>query len=144
LAKLHKHIQDYTAEAAFLRLATISKTWIQQILKEQEIKPFKMKYYCEKRDPDFETKMHEILTVYKQIEMQVHGNANIIVPNDYKLTITVSYDEKLVIQAIANTSNDLRPTERNGEVFRNYEYKRLGTVSLLAESTYLQEKPFRW
>lgn len=96
-----------------------------------------MKYYCEKRDPDFETKMHEILTVYKQVEMQVHGNANIIVPDDYKLTITVSYDEKLVIQAIANTSNDLRPTERNGEVFRNYEYKRLGTVSLLAESTYL-------
>ena len=49
LAKLHKHIQDYAAEAGFPRLTTISKTRIQQILKEQEIKPFKIKYYCEKR-----------------------------------------------------------------------------------------------
>ena len=132
LAKLHKHIQDYAAEAGFPRLTTISKTRIQQILKEQEIKPFKIKYYCEKRDPDFETKMHDILTVYKQIEMQFDENGNIIVPDDYNLTITVSYDEKPGIQAIANTSDDLRPTERNGEVLRDYEYKRLGTVSLLA------------
>ncbi len=43
LAKLHKHIQDYAAEAGFPRLTTISKTRIQQILKEQEIKPFKIK-----------------------------------------------------------------------------------------------------
>ena len=76
--------------------------------------------------------MHDILTVYKQIEMQFDENGNIIVPDDYNLTITVSYDEKPGIQAIANTSDDLRPTERNGEVLRDYEYKRLGTVSLLA------------
>jgi len=132
LAKLHKHIQDYAAEAGFPRLTTISKTRIQQILKEQEIKPFKIKYYCEKRDPDFETKMHDILTVYKQIEMQFDENGEIIVPDDYKLTITISYDEKPGLQAVANTSDDLRPTDENGEVLRDYEYKRLGTVSLLA------------
>ncbi len=32
------------------------------------MKRFKIKYYCEKRDPDFESKMHEVLLVYKQIE----------------------------------------------------------------------------
>ena len=52
--------------------------------------------------------------------------------DDYKLTITVSYDEKPGIQAIANTSDDRRPTDETGEVYRDYEYKRLGTVSLLA------------
>lgn len=132
MAALHKHIQGHAAEAGFPRLAAVSKTRIQQILKEQEIKPFKIKYYCEKRDPDFEAKMHNVLTVYKQVEMQLDENGGIIVPDDYRITITVSYDEKPGIQAIANTSDDLRPTVENGEVFRDYEYKRLGTVSLLA------------
>lgn len=131
MTKLHKHIQGHAAEAGFPRLVTVSKTRIQQILKKQEFKPFKIKYYCEKRDPDFETKMHNVLTVYKQAEMQFDENGRIIVPDDYKLTITVSYDEKPGIQAIANTSDDLRPTDESGEVYRDYEYKRIGTVSLL-------------
>lgn len=101
-------------------------------LREQDMKPFKIKYYCEKRDPDFETKMHEVLLVYKQIEMQFDENGDLIVPDDYKLTITVSYDEKPGIQAISNTAPDLRPTPEHGEVYRDAEYKRFGTLSLLA------------
>ena len=132
LAKLHKHIQQNAQQAGFPRLTTITKAYVQKLLQDNQIKPFKIKYYCEKRDPDFESKMHEVLVVYKQVEMQFDENGNIIVPDDYKLTITVSYDEKPGIQAIANTSKDLRPTEDNGEVYRDYEYKRLGTVSLLA------------
>ena len=42
------------------------------------------------------------------------------------------YDEKPGIQAIATTSPDLPPTVKNGTIKRDYEYKRLGTVSLLA------------
>ena len=132
LAKLHKHIQQHAQQAGFPRLTTITKAYVQKLLQDNQIKPFKIKYYCEKRDPDFESKMHEVLVVYKQDEMQLDENGNIIVPDDYKLTITVSYDEKPGIQAIANTSKDLRPTGDNGEVYRDYEYKRLGTVSLLA------------
>lgn len=132
LAKLHKHIQQHAQQAGFPRLTTITKAYVQKLLQDNQIKPFKIKYYCEKRDPDFESKMHEVLVVYKQVEMQFDENGNNIVPDDYKLTITVSYDEKPGIQAIANTSKDLRPTGDNGEVYRDYEYKRLGTVSLLA------------
>ena len=132
LAKLHKHIQQHAQQAGFPRLTTITKAYVQKLLQDNQIKPFKIKYYCEKRDPDFESKMHEVLVVYKQVEMQFDENGNIIVPDDYRLTITVSYDEKPGIQAIANTSEDLRPTGDNGEVYRDYEYKRLGTVSLLA------------
>ena len=132
LAKLHKHIQQHAQQAGFPRLTTITKAYVQKLLQDNQIKPFKIKYYCEKRDPDFKSKMHEVLVVYKQVEMQFDENGNIIVPDDYKLTITVSYDEKPGIQAIANTSEDLRPTGDNGEVYRDYEYKRLGTVSLLA------------
>lgn len=132
LASLHKHIQKYAEKAGYPRLTTVTKPYIQKFLKEQNIKPFKIKYYCEKRDPDFESKMHEVLLVYKQIEMQFDAEGKIIVPDDYKLTITVSYDEKPGIQAISNTAPDLRPTAENGEVYRDAEYKRLGTLSLLA------------
>ena len=56
LKNLHKHIQAHAEEAGFPRLKTVTKARIQQILTEQDIKPFKIKYYCEKRDPDFDTK----------------------------------------------------------------------------------------
>ena len=142
LNALHKHIQKHAEEAGYPRLTTITKPYIQKFLKEQDIKPFKIRYYCEKRDPDFESKMHEVLLVYKQIEMQFDENGTLIVPDDYKLTITVSYDEKPGIQAISNTAPDLRPTAENGEVYRDAEYKRLGTLSLLAGIDLLTgEKP---
>ena len=70
MTSLHKYIQKHAEEAGYPRLSTVTKPYIQKFLKEQDMKPFKIKYYCEKRDPDFESKMHEVLLVYKQIEMQ--------------------------------------------------------------------------
>jgi transposase len=46
--------------------------------------------------------------------------------------VTLSYDEKPGIQAIGNTAPDLPPSTEHGYVGRDYEYKRHGTVSLLA------------
>jgi len=132
LKNLHKHIQSFAEEAGYPRLMMITKARVQQILQQSDIKPFKIKYYCEKRDPDFESKMHDVLMVYKQVEMQFDDAGNIIIPDDGQLTVTLSYDEKPGIQAIANTTDDLRPTMNNGIVLRDYEYKRLGTISLLA------------
>lgn len=132
LKNLHQYIQNHAEEAGYTRLTTITKPMIQKILKRSEIRPFKIKYYCEKRDPDFETKMHDVLLVYKQVEMQFDENGNIIVPTDRPMIHTVSCDEKPGIQAIATTCEDLRPTAENGCVCRDYEYKRLGTLSLIA------------
>lgn len=44
----------------------------------------------------------------------------------------LSYDEKPGIQAIATTSEDLQPDDKHKTINRDYEYKRLGTISLLA------------
>ena len=132
LKNLHQYIQNHAEEAGYTRLTTITKPMIQKILKRSEIRPFKIKYYCEKRDPDFETKMHDVLLVYKQVEMQFDENGNIIVPTDHPMIHTVSCDEKPGIQAIATTCEDPRPTAGNGCVCRDYEYKRLGTLSLIA------------
>ena len=47
--------------------------------------------------------------------------------------ITVSVDEKPGVQAIANVAPDLPPKPgRHPSVARDYEYKRLGTCSILA------------
>ena len=82
--------------------------------------------------PDFEAKMHEVLVVYQQIEMQFDEDGNLIIPQDEPMIHTVSCDEKPGIQAIATTSDDLCPTAERGCVYRDYEYKRLGTLSLIA------------
>lgn len=132
LKNLHQHIQKNAEVAGYSRLKTITKPMVQKILQRSEIKPFKIKYYCEKRDPDFEAKMHEVLVVYQQIEMQFDKDGNLIIPQDEPMIHTVSCDEKPGIQAIATTSADLRPTTENGCVYRDYEYKRLGTLSLIA------------
>ena len=132
LKNLHQHIQKNAESAGYPRLATITKPMVQKILHRSEIKPFKIKYYCEKRDPDFEAKMHEVLVVYKQVSLQFDQDGKVIIPVDEPMIHTISCDEKPGIQAIATTSDDLRPTSENGCVYRDYEYKRLGTLSLLA------------
>ena len=132
LKNLHQHIQKNAEAAGYPRLKIIAKPMVQKILQRSDIKPFKIKYYCEKRDPDFEAKMHEVLVVYQQIEMQFDEDGNLIIPQDEPMIHTVSCDEKPGIQAIATTSDDLRPTAERGCVYQDYEYKRLGTLSLIA------------
>ena len=132
LAALHKYIQEHAEEAGYPRLKTVTKPWLQKYLKKMDIKPFKIKYYLERKDPDFENKMHDVLLVYKQVEMQFDENGDIIVPDDGHMTHTLSYDEKPGIQAMANKYPDYNPTEENGFVRRDYEYIRMGTLSLLA------------
>ena len=92
LKNLHQHIQKNAQEVGFPRLATITKPMVQKILRRSEIKPFKIKYYCEKRDPEFEQKMHDVLLVYKQISLQFNEDGSIIVPEDGIVVHTVSCD----------------------------------------------------
>lgn len=131
-SRLTKHINDIAESAGYIRLSTITKTSIKNILDAAEIKPFRIQYYCENRDPDFESKMHQVLLVYKQIELLFDETGELYIPAGEQDVHTVSYDEKPGIQAIAVTSPDRKPNKENGTIKRDYEYKRLGTVSLLA------------
>ena len=131
-AKLTEHINSQAEKNGFTRLSTLTKTSIKKILDSADIKPFRIRYYCERRDPDFESKMHDVLFVYKQIEMLFDENGELYIPAGEQDIHTISYDEKPGIQAISVTSPDLRPTGKIGYVKRDYEYKRLNTVSLLA------------
>lgn len=130
-AKLTSHINKTAEAAGYTRLSTIHKSTVNTILDEADIKPHKITYYCENMDPDFDSKMHNVLLVYKQLEMQFDESGKLIISEDTPIHV-LSYDEKPGIQAIATTSDDLMPDEKHSTINRDYEYKRLGTLSLLA------------
>ena len=125
LSKLTAHINKTAEENGFPRLSTVSVSYVQKLLKSLAIKPHKIEYYCEKRDPDFEEKMQNVLVFYRDVELGA-------TKEDGTVVHMLSYDEKPGIQAVSVTSEDLPATEKNGHIKRDYEYKRLGTLSLLA------------
>ena len=125
LSKLTAHINRTAEKNGFPRLSTVSVSYVQKLLKSLAIKPHKIEYYCEKRDPDFEEKMQNVLVFYRDVELGA-------TKEDGTVIHMLSYDEKPGIQAVSVTSEDLPATEKNGHIKRDYEYKRLGTVSLLA------------
>ena len=125
LSKLTAHINKTAEKNGFPRLSTVSVSYVQKLLKSLAIKPHKIEYYCEKRDPDFEEKMQNVLVFYRDVELGA-------TKEDGTVIHMLSYDEKPGIQAVSVTSEDLPATEKNGHIKRDYEYKRLGTVSLLA------------
>ncbi|MCW3133020.1 MAG: IS630 family transposase, partial [Methanophagales archaeon] len=70
-----------------------------------------------------------ILHTYKQVEV-LREKAN---NGEDVLTAYISYDEKPGIQAIGNVALDLPPVPGvYPSISRDYEYKRYGTLSLLA------------
>ncbi len=132
-ALLTKHINKFAEGAGHIRLSTVSQSKVRTILEEADIKPNKITYYCENRDPDFDQKMHNVLLVYKQLSLQFDETGQLLpLDEEGQVVHVLSYDEKPGIQATANTSEDLLPDENHRSINRDYEYKRLGTVALLA------------
>ncbi len=98
---------------------------------EEEIKAHKMRYYLQRRDPDFAQKMVEVLCVYREVALlrAAEGGAD---REDQAIAI-LSYDEKPGIQALGRTAPDLPPLPGKHPSFaRDFEYVRHGTLSLLA------------
>jgi transposase len=129
-SQLAMHTRTHALDAGHGCLSQASKATINRILKAQPLQPHKVKYYLERRDPEFERKMQDILIVYQEVNFQNDtGTSCPVAPK----TVTVSVDEKPGVQAIKNIAKDLPPVA--GEYStnaRDYEYKRLGTVSILA------------
>lgn len=133
---LAEHIRKHAASAAHPNLARAAKSTVQRILAHEKLQPHKLKYYLEKRDPEFEAKMKEVLIVYQEVLMQNRAAEQAAASGTRAVApavITVSIDEKPGVQAIANTSPDLPPVAgKHPQVARDYEYKRHGTLSILA------------
>jgi transposase len=127
---LARHIRKHAVEAGYPALANAAKSTVQRILDAQALRPHKVTYYLERRDPNFLSKMKEVLLVYQEVALQNEAVLNGASP---PIVITVSVDEKPGVQAIGNTAPDLPPVA--GEyptVSRDHEYIRYGTWSILA------------
>jgi putative transposase len=95
----------------------ISQSKVFQILKESDLKPHKVEYWCGKSpDPEFEAKMINIVGLY----MNPPENA-----------IILCIDEKTQIQALDRTQ-PLLPLRTGNPKRLTATYKRNGTVSLIA------------
>lgn len=123
---LAQYVRQQAKEAGHPSLVRAAKATVQRILEEQKLRPHKVKYYLERRDPEFERKMKEVLLVYREVYTVGESQGR-------RTTYTVSVDEKPGVQALANVAPDLPPVPgRHAEIGRDYEYKRLGTASIMA------------
>lgn len=130
IAALARFVSERAEAAGFARLSGAGKSTIWRILDEHDIKPHKIRYYLEKRDPDFDRKMQEVLMVYRDVSLYTEGAVHDARPNPI---YTVSVDEKPGVQALGLTAPDLPPVPGKATtVGRDYEYVRHGTVSILA------------
>ncbi len=121
---LAAHGRKHGSAAGHPALKQLSRGTVSKILTQNKIRPHKVTYYLEQRDPEFDRKMEEVLYVYKEVEMLREKGGDAVI---------VSYDEKPGIQAIANTAPDLPPVPgKHPTVSRDHEYVRHGTVSLMA------------
>jgi len=127
---LADHAREHGPAAGHACLAKLVQGTVCKILGREEIKPHKVRYYLEQRDAEFEQKMAEVLCVYR--EVQVLKKIAKLRKSDKSVAI-VSYDEKPGIRAVATTGPDLPPVPGVHATFaRDHEYKRHGTLSLLA------------
>lgn len=129
-ARLSAHIQEHCVETGHPSLANLGRGTVSKILAEHKLRPHKIKYYLERRDPEFDRKKAEVLHVYRDVAVlraqQEEGE------EELPLVAILSYDEKPGIQAIGNVGPDLPPVPgRYPSVARDHEYKRHGTLSLL-------------
>src|SRR5207245_1628721 len=126
-----RHAREHGPAAGHKCLANLVQGTVCKLLGKEEIKPHKVRYYLENRDAEFEQKMAEVLCVYREVEVLKKASAKS--KGRGKPVAIISCDEKPGIQAIAATAPDLPPEPGVHATFaRDHEYKRHGTLSLLA------------
>ena len=124
---LARHARDHCVAAGHACLSRLAQGTLCKILARQAIKAHKIRYYLERRDPNFAEKMAEVLCVYREVALLREAGG------DKQDIAILSYDEKPGMQALGTTAPDLAPVPGKHESFaRDHEYVRHGTLSLLA------------
>ena len=109
---LARHAREHGPTEGHACLAKLAQGTLCNILNAREIKPHKVRYYLERRDPEFKQKMAEVLCVYREVKL-IKETAAAAKEEPSDAVAIVSYDEKPGIQAIATTAPDLPPKPGN-------------------------------
>jgi hypothetical protein len=114
---LARHAREHGPEEGHPCLSKLAQGTLCNILNEQEIKPHKVRYYLERRDPDFKAKMAEVLCVYREVKL-IKATAAAAKQKPSEAVAIVSYHEKPGIQAIATTGRTCRPSPARTRLLR--------------------------
>jgi hypothetical protein len=85
---LARHIREYAEAAGHPCLTRIAHGTVCKILARHAVKPHKLRDYLERRDEAFETKMAEVLAVYREVAVLRQNKI------DQPHVAIISYDEK--------------------------------------------------
>ena len=129
---LARHARERGPAAGHECLARLVQGTVCKILGQEEIKPHKVRYYLERRDAEFEQKMAEVLCVYREVQVLKKAAA--------KSRRSRSSRSR---SSPTTRSRESRPSPRRHRICRpvpgvhatfarDHEYKRHGTLSLLA------------
>src|SRR6202142_681839 len=66
---LARHAREHGPGEGHACLADLAQGTVCKILGQEEVRPHKVRYYLEQRDPDFAEKMAEVLCVYRQVKI---------------------------------------------------------------------------
>src|SRR6266540_1504472 len=103
---LARHAREHGPAEGHACLANLAQGTVCKILNQEGVKPHKVRYYLERRDPEFAEKMADVLCVYRKVKLlKKDATAAKKKPND--AVAVISYDEKPGIQAVATTAPDL-------------------------------------
>ena len=127
--RLAEHARRHCRNAGHPDLRSVAPGTVSKILAHQEVRPHKITYYLERRDPAFDEKMAQVLCFYREVALLREWGKD----PDAPLVAYLSYDEKPGIQAVGTTSPDRPPVPgEHATVGRDPEYVRHGTVTLMA------------
>ena len=127
---LAEHVRVRGPKQGHQCLGKAAKATVWRILNQREVKPHKVQYYLERKDPEFERKQAEVLMAYEEVAI---ANARGFDPFVEPGVVTVSVDEKPGVQAIGSIAPELPPVPgKHSGIGRDYEYERFGTLSILA------------
>ncbi len=94
----------------------VSHMTVQRVLSAEKIKPHLSEYWLNSTDPDFEAKKAEVIGLYL---------------NPPENAFVISIDEKTGIQALGRR-HPTKPVKKDFKEKIEFEYKRNGTISLIA------------
>ena len=130
ISALADYVATHAVDAGFARLSRAGKATVWRILDAHELKPHRVRYYLERRDPQFERKMAEVLVVYRDVNLY---RADAVHNARPRPIYTVSVDEKPGVQALSTTGADLPPVPgKHAGIGRDHEYVRHGSLSIIA------------
>ena len=100
----------------------LSKGTVSKIMNNSNIRPHKTSYYLEKKDPDFDTKMEQVLHVYKEVEIyKKSGEKNVL--QFYHMMRSLGFRQlvmHLLIYLLLNTQHGQRTMNINNMVLFHF------------------------